>query len=59
MIITDVWSIHYENFLIQVEGTEEEIKVFHEALVHIFPTKTFLISIKGGKYFYGSNGKTN
>lgn len=48
MKITDVWSLHYEKFLLQIEGTAEEQISLSEKLKEFFPEKSFFIVLKGG-----------
>lgn len=48
MKITDLWSLHYEKFLIQIEGTKKESEELKANLKELFPEKTFLIVVKGG-----------
>ena len=55
MKITDVFGLHYESFIIQVEGTEEEIKNFRKLLDEIWPEKKFLIVVKGGNFKYDNS----
>ena len=49
MKITDVWRLHLQNFLIQIEGSDSEAKEFLELLKKTFKDKTFLIMIKNDK----------
>ena len=55
MKILDVWSLHYENFIIQIEG-EMQDKAFLEAqLTSLWPKKKFLIHVVER----GDNGTSN
>ena len=51
MIVTDVWSLHYEHFLIQIDGTKEETEKLHKMLEDSDDkgSKQFVIVLKGGK----------
>jgi len=50
MKITDLWSLHFENFLIQIEGTAIEAEELKKNLTELCPTKNFFISrVKGGE----------
>jgi len=44
MKITDVWSLHYENFIIQIDATAEEEKDFKESFEVEFPNKNLIIN---------------
>lgn len=44
MKIINLWSLHYEKFIIEVEGTAREISTFIDNLNLTFPEKTFLIN---------------
>ena len=65
MKITDVWSMHYENFIIQIDGELNQTQILLEHLKSIFPKKKFLINnVKGGIFTNieqndRSNTKTN
>lgn len=43
MKILDVWSLHFQNFLVQIEGTEQEAENLKKQLEEIFPKKKFFI----------------
>lgn len=47
MIITDVWSLHFQDFLIQIEGTLKEKERLEEILTEKYPEKSFMIICKG------------
>jgi hypothetical protein len=38
MILTDVFSLHYQQFIFQIEGTEEEAKALEDMLNKKFKT---------------------
>ena len=52
MEITDVWSLHFQNFLIQIEGTLEESHALRLDLKEAFPKKKYFIVVKGGGVSY-------
>ena len=52
MEITDVWSLHFQNFLIQIEGKDEETVVLRKMLEEAYPKKKFFIVVKGGGCSY-------
>lgn len=43
MKITDLWSLHRESFLIQMEGTKEEHQSLIETLDEKWPDREFLV----------------
>jgi hypothetical protein len=46
MKITDVWSLHFKDFLIQIEGTEQDAKDLEKWFKEMFKDKRILIVIK-------------
>jgi len=56
MRILDLWSLHYENFVIQIRGTDEEAEKLSKALHQKFPGKTFCIFITNER---GENDRSN
>lgn len=44
MKINNLWSLHYENFLMEIECNGIEEKDFTDELYKIWPEKNFLIS---------------
>lgn len=48
MKITDLWSLHYQSFVIQIEGTQKEANNLKKALEQTFSDKVFFIVLKGG-----------
>jgi len=57
MIITDLWSLHYECFVVQIDGTPQDAKKLLERLYETFPKKTFYISLKGGNVEDGTSNR--
>lgn len=48
MKIKNVIDLHYECFIFELEGSEEEIKAFAKKFKEIFPKKSLLILTERG-----------
>lgn len=44
MKIINVWSLHFKDFIIEIEATDKELKEFEEKLKEKFDDKKFLIN---------------
>ena len=44
MKIINCWSLHYESFLIEIEGSMKEVLEFEVKLEEKFPDKNFVIN---------------
>lgn len=57
MKILNIWSLHYENFIIQIEGTLKEAEIFKKQIKEVFPEKIFYVNIV--ERGLNSNGESN